>query len=141
MDGYFKVMNVHFPLLHQPTFEKQLEDRLYERDIWFGCLCMSVFGVGARWSKNPGVLWDDDKGLSEIPEPSSPLWGSAGWKYIQVALGEFVRLSRANGGNLNDTILQTSIALTLMSFFPRVCMRFSRIMSVVPMHTCDGYLI
>lgn len=89
MDGYFKVMNDHFPLLHRPTFEKQLEDRLYERDIWFGCLCMAVFGVGARWAKIPEVLWDDDKGLSEVPDPSSPLWGSAGWKYIQITFGKW----------------------------------------------------
>ncbi|CAL1706909.1 unnamed protein product [Somion occarium] len=85
-DYYFNMMNAHFPLLHRPTFDKQLENGLHERDIWFGCLCMSVFGVGARWSKDLGVLWDDDKGLSEAPDPTSPLWGSAGWKYIHVAL-------------------------------------------------------
>lgn len=79
-------MNAHFPLLHRPTFDRQWRDQLYERDVWFTCLCMSIFGLASRWSNDPRVL-SDEHDPRVTPPPEDPIWNTAGWKYIQVAFG------------------------------------------------------
>ncbi|KAH8080269.1 fungal-specific transcription factor domain-containing protein [Cristinia sonorae] len=84
IDMYFTVMNPLFPLLHRPTFQRQFQDRLYERDVWFACLCMSLFAVASRWCHDPRVLMPTD--TATPPDESDPVWNSAGWKYIAVAI-------------------------------------------------------
>ncbi|TCD69801.1 hypothetical protein EIP91_006114 [Steccherinum ochraceum] len=86
IDMYFAVMNAVFPLLHRPTFQRQWQDRLFERDVWFACLCMSLFAVASRWCHDPRVLFRDANDTSTPPEKSDPIWNSAGWKYVQVAI-------------------------------------------------------
>ncbi|KAI0789145.1 fungal-specific transcription factor domain-containing protein [Abortiporus biennis] len=83
IDNYFAVMNSHFPLLHRQTFDRQWRSRLHEHDIWFACLCLSIFGVGSRWSSDPRVL---SREYAEPPPRNDHVWTSVGWKYIHVAL-------------------------------------------------------
>ncbi|KAI0076108.1 hypothetical protein K474DRAFT_1772732 [Panus rudis PR-1116 ss-1] len=115
-DAYFEVMNAHFPVVHRPTFDRQLRVRLHERDVWFGCLCMTVFGMGSRWSKDPRVLTlPEDYPEGKVPESTSPLWGSAGWKYVHVA----VEIQRTSYGVLLAPCLFEVQSYHLIALFLR----------------------
>ncbi|KAI0930432.1 hypothetical protein AcW1_009125 [Taiwanofungus camphoratus] len=81
---YFDRNNRLFPLLHRPTFEHQWREGLYKNDVWFACVCMSMFGVASRWSNDPRVL---PSGYAECSgESDDGIWALAGVKYIDVAL-------------------------------------------------------
>ena len=79
---FFLHVNTYYPLLHQPTFRKQFQAALYEKDDWFACLCFSVFAVASRWSTDPRV----------IPPPTSDSedarmdWPTAGFHYYITGL-------------------------------------------------------
>ncbi|KAI0288527.1 fungal-specific transcription factor domain-containing protein [Russula brevipes] len=81
IDLYFLHCNSMFPLLHRPTFERHFADRLYERDIWFACICMSVFALASRYTNDMRVLLEEpaDSPLDEHAEQSQ--WQTAGFKY------------------------------------------------------------
>lgn len=48
-------MNLIFPLLHRPTFEKSLAEDLHLRDAGFGGVVSLVAAIGARFSSDPRV--------------------------------------------------------------------------------------
>lgn len=80
IDLFFEHVNVQFPLLHRPTFERQWTEGCHYRDIWFSCLCFSVFAVASRWSEDPRVL---------VGSPSEDAWRQAGRKYFEAAICTF----------------------------------------------------
>ena len=100
---YFTHFNDMYPLLHRPTFTRQFfDERLYERDIWYACLCMAVFAPGSRFSDDVRVLADDlpphapgggaaraaaAVAASEGVERDGKRWQRAGWKYHFVSIG------------------------------------------------------
>ncbi|EIN11920.1 hypothetical protein PUNSTDRAFT_142130 [Punctularia strigosozonata HHB-11173 SS5] len=87
IDLYFAHVNSQFPLLHRPTFEKSWMSGLHQRDVWFACLCMSIFAVASRWSDDPRVLTERAPGSSpENAEAARQRWLLAGWKYMEVAI-------------------------------------------------------
>ena len=90
---YFALMNALFPLLHRPTFQRQWQERLYERDVWFACLCMSIFAVASRWCQDPRVLVPSGAAdMSNSTNSPDDIWNSAGWKYVSVAIGMLFQL-------------------------------------------------
>ncbi|TFK25684.1 hypothetical protein FA15DRAFT_638902 [Coprinopsis marcescibilis] len=89
---YFVHSNNFFPLLHQQTFERQWNERVYERNIWFICLCFGVFAVASRWCEDERVLdndslptdglsWRSSMGGKSGTGPRD--WTDAGWKYFE----------------------------------------------------------
>ncbi|KAI8993102.1 fungal-specific transcription factor domain-containing protein [Trametes punicea] len=81
--NFFQYNNITFPLLHRPTFERQWNDKLYTRNVWFACVCLAIFGLGSRWSSDPRVLPDEVADKAEAGEDDG-IWTLAGWRYIAV---------------------------------------------------------
>ncbi|GJE87560.1 fungal-specific transcription factor domain-containing protein [Phanerochaete sordida] len=52
---FFAEVNIYWPLLHRPTFERSLKEELHLRDEGFGALLLLVCALGARYSKDPRV--------------------------------------------------------------------------------------
>ncbi|KAK0215758.1 fungal-specific transcription factor domain-containing protein [Armillaria fumosa] len=70
---YFETIHPIFPILHRPTFTKDVANGLHLRDEYFGATLLLVLSVASRYSDDPRVLVD----------PSSKL--SAGWEFINQA--------------------------------------------------------
>jgi len=79
---YFQHCNCVFPLLHKPTFDRQWKDELFRRNIWFSCVCVSMFAIASRWCSDQRVLPDDAFGTDGNPD-----WTKAGHHYFDVAIG------------------------------------------------------
>ncbi|KAK7013653.1 Zn(2)-C6 fungal-type domain-containing protein [Favolaschia claudopus] len=54
LDLYFKRENIYLPLLHRPTFERGIAERLHLRDEGFAVTVLLVCAIGSRWSVNVG---------------------------------------------------------------------------------------
>ncbi|KAF8910393.1 fungal-specific transcription factor domain-containing protein [Mucidula mucida] len=80
---YFQHVNSQFPLLHRPTFERQWQQSLHERNAWFACLVMTLFSVASRWCDDLRVL---PKSTTK-QENGDIDWTRAGWDYFEVAVG------------------------------------------------------
>ncbi|KAI0047765.1 hypothetical protein FA95DRAFT_1492043 [Auriscalpium vulgare] len=90
MDLYFRHCNSMFPVLHRPTFEQQYKDRLYEQDVWFGCVCVMTFALASRYSSDERVLLDDppEDPSEELEDtPGDMPWQRAGMKYYFATMG------------------------------------------------------
>ncbi|KAJ7913922.1 fungal-specific transcription factor domain-containing protein [Mycena leptocephala] len=69
---YFKEVNPFWPVLHRPTFDRKVADKLHLRDHRFGTTLLMVCSLGARYSDDPRVLLDGYGG---------PPFHTAGWKW------------------------------------------------------------
>ncbi|KAJ7096252.1 fungal-specific transcription factor domain-containing protein [Mycena epipterygia] len=111
IDIYFYHVNSQLPLLHRPTFERQFRDKLHHRNIWFSCLCLSMFAVASRWSNDPLVLPRNCNRTS-----SGGLdWTCAGWHYHTVAMG----IHRIRQSLLYPPCLEEIQTFTLFAAFLR----------------------
>lgn len=72
INRYFANSNLYIPLLHRPTFDKSIADRLHLRDEGFGSTVLLVCALGARWSDDQRVF---------LPGTNSQ--HSAGWEYFR----------------------------------------------------------
>lgn len=54
-DAYFEKLNLYIPLLHRPTFDRQLREGLHLVDEGFGSVVLLVCANGARMSDDPRV--------------------------------------------------------------------------------------
>ncbi|KAK0215540.1 fungal-specific transcription factor domain-containing protein [Armillaria fumosa] len=68
---YFETINPIFPILHRPTFEKNIDEELHLRDYNFGAALLLVLAVASRYSDDLQVLAD----------PCSKL--SSGWRFFE----------------------------------------------------------
>ncbi|KAK6974885.1 Zn(2)-C6 fungal-type domain-containing protein [Favolaschia claudopus] len=55
VDLYFTHQNVYIPLLHRPTFEREVSSGLHLRDDAFAATLLLVCAIGSRWSNDPGI--------------------------------------------------------------------------------------
>ncbi|KAI0339080.1 hypothetical protein BDW22DRAFT_1431991 [Trametopsis cervina] len=83
---YFLHYNLYTPLLHRPTFERNLKESLHTRDRGFGAVVLMVCALGSRASDDPRVLLDEavqhaesHRGTSLKTQP----FHSAGWKWFR----------------------------------------------------------
>ncbi|KAF9568197.1 hypothetical protein CPC08DRAFT_746400 [Agrocybe pediades] len=72
IDNYFHQVNIFWPLLHRPTFERQITASLHLRDGMFGAVLLLVCAHGARFSDDPRTFAEG----STNPR-------SAGWQWFQ----------------------------------------------------------
>ncbi|KIL66457.1 hypothetical protein M378DRAFT_75140 [Amanita muscaria Koide BX008] len=56
VDNYFKEINIIYPLLHRPTFERQIAEGLHLKDTMFGYTVLLVCAIGAKYSEDPRVF-------------------------------------------------------------------------------------
>jgi hypothetical protein len=92
IDLYFVHCNSMFPLLHRPTFARHFADGLYEHDIWFACLCMSVFALASRYTDDLRVLLDEPVETPVGGHSKRSRWQTAGFRYFFPILGKIVSL-------------------------------------------------
>jgi hypothetical protein len=57
---YFKHVNIELPLLHRPTFERDIAQGLHRRDATFGAVVLLVCAMGSRYSDDPRVQLSDE---------------------------------------------------------------------------------
>ncbi|OJT05037.1 hypothetical protein TRAPUB_4102 [Trametes pubescens] len=86
-DAYFEQLNLYIPLLHRPTFDRQLKEGLHLEDEGFGSVVLLVCANGGRMSDDPRV--------AEYGPPGLPGWN---W-FLQV---EKARKSIFNPPQLTD---------------------------------------
>ncbi|VDB95320.1 unnamed protein product [Peniophora sp. CBMAI 1063] len=93
INAYFHHFNSMFPLLHRPTFEKHYNERLYEQNVWFACVCMGVFAIASKHSDDPRVLAAPDtpastpsSSASQSEDDFDTTWHSAGVKYYYAVM-------------------------------------------------------
>ncbi|KAJ7702821.1 fungal-specific transcription factor domain-containing protein [Mycena rosella] len=70
VDLYWANVNLYFPLLHRPTFERALADGLHFLDPSFGAVVLLVCAIGSRFSDDPRVCGPEDEPLR------------CGWRYF-----------------------------------------------------------
>lgn len=85
---YFDQYDVYTPLLHRPSFERNVREGLHLRDSGFGSVLLMACALAARSVDDPRVLlpsereeairWAEDAG-KELPEPT---FHSAGWQWF-----------------------------------------------------------
>ena len=75
VDLYFVHLNPVAPLLHRPSFERQITQGVHIHKPSFGTVYLLVCAVASRYSDDPHVFVDDVE--SEMAEHS------AGWKYYE----------------------------------------------------------
>lgn len=75
IDLYFNHRNTFLPLLHRPTFEKAVSERLHLCDEGFGATVLLVCAVGSRYSGDMRVNLEGEIDAHH----------SSGWKwFVQV---------------------------------------------------------
>lgn len=72
LDGYFEHLNYIYPILHRPTFEREMRAGLHLADEAFGSVVLLACAIGARFSSDPAVL---PRGTQS--------WHWAGWEWAQ----------------------------------------------------------
>jgi hypothetical protein len=89
VDIYFEEINRFWPLLHRPTFKRNIGEDLHRTNPEFGKIVLLVCASASRWSNDPRVLY-----------PGSNSWHSAGWRwYNQV---QFMKRSQLAKPTLYD---------------------------------------
>ncbi|KAF8994383.1 fungal-specific transcription factor domain-containing protein [Cyathus striatus] len=71
IDAYFEHVNLFYPLLHRPTFDRNVKDGLHLRDEGFGGVLLLVCAVGSRYMEQI-----DEQALTESDSRLS-----VGWKW------------------------------------------------------------
>ncbi|KAJ3558753.1 hypothetical protein NM688_g738 [Phlebia brevispora] len=77
IDLYFSNYNIYMPLLHRPTFEKDLRSGLHLVDEGFGATVLLVCALGAKFSEDPRVLLE---GVDSVH--------ASGWKWFRAVQSE-----------------------------------------------------
>lgn len=70
LELFFENINIFIPLLHRPTFEKNIQEKLHYRDDGFAAVLLLVCAVAARYSDDPRTRLD---GVDSV--------ASQGWKW------------------------------------------------------------
>lgn len=55
LDVYFDIHNIILPIIHRPTFERLLADKLHERSESFGTVALLMCAIACRYSDDPRV--------------------------------------------------------------------------------------
>ena len=71
IDDFFLNLNINFPMLYRPGFERKVKAGLHLHEEPFGATLLLVCAVASRFSHNPAVLMEGSKN-----------WHWAGWKWF-----------------------------------------------------------
>ncbi|PBK73286.1 hypothetical protein ARMSODRAFT_930326 [Armillaria solidipes] len=78
---YFERVNILLPLLHRPTFENSISEKLHLQDQKFADVVIFVCAVASRYSDDPRVLFEGEHSAQ-----------SSGWKWVHQVVSTY-RLS------------------------------------------------
>lgn len=78
---YFERVNILLPLLHRPTFETSVSEKLHLQDQKFADVVIFVCAVASRYSDDPRVLFEGQQSAQ-----------SSGWKWVHQVVSTY-RLS------------------------------------------------
>lgn len=110
---YFEHVNILLPLLHRPSFERSIQEKLHLKDEGFAATVLLVCAVGSRWSDDPRIFL----------EGGTP--NSCGWKWFGQV--QVVRRSLLEPPTLYDLqfycvrLLFLSESSYMNSFQPALC--------------------
>lgn len=88
IDIHFRTSHCTMPVVHEPKFRKNVQERLHHYDLQFGKLVMMMCALASRDSDDPRVLLPGEKE------------SSAGWKYYEQV--EIVRKSMFEPPELHE---------------------------------------
>lgn len=71
VDLYFTQVNIFWPLLHRPTFDKSIAEELYLKNELFGANLLLVCAVGSLYSSDPRIFLEGTNRTQ-----------SSGWKWF-----------------------------------------------------------
>ncbi|KAJ3823960.1 fungal-specific transcription factor domain-containing protein [Lentinula raphanica] len=74
---YFTHVNAYFPIIHEPSFKRSINQDLHHRDKHFGALVLAVCALGARYSDDERIFEDNIDGSHDAKEQS------IGWKWVR----------------------------------------------------------
>ncbi|EKM80699.1 hypothetical protein AGABI1DRAFT_126749 [Agaricus bisporus var. burnettii JB137-S8] len=57
---FFERLNIYFPLLHRPTFERDLNNHLHLHDVGFAQVVLMVCALSSRHTNDPSVFLPND---------------------------------------------------------------------------------
>ncbi|KAI0092322.1 fungal-specific transcription factor domain-containing protein [Irpex rosettiformis] len=88
---YFSQNNCFIPLLHQPTFERDVRDGLHLRNEGFGSVLLLVCAMAAKKCDDPRVLLEEERRKNDKIERGEVLetgehhrtYHSAGWMWFE----------------------------------------------------------
>ena len=75
VDKYFIRVNALLPLLHRPTFDRQVAEQLFLSDTGFAAVLLLVCAIGARYVDDQRVRLDGETSGA-----------SAGWRWFNQVL-------------------------------------------------------
>ncbi|KAF8136834.1 fungal-specific transcription factor domain-containing protein [Mycena galopus ATCC 62051] len=112
---YFTRQHIYYPLLHRPTFERGITEKLHLRDNGFAVTVLLVCAIGSRWSMNPSMA---AKGLAcgwewfdQVPQVVDPLFGQAGLYDLQYYCLAAQFLSGSSGPQVCWTLIGIGLRL------------------------------
>lgn len=106
-DIWFNARSIVVPLLHRPTFMKNLSNGLHYRDGAFAAMVLVLCAISSRFCNDSRVLYTDS-------------WFSAGWKYYHQA--RMYYKPSMSSPSLHDIQLQVLFCLYLEgSSMPQAC--------------------
>ena len=89
LDTYFDIHNIILPILHRPTFERSLADKLHERNESFGAVVLLTCAIACRHSDDPRVT-----------HPITTSTSNTGWNLFNQV--DRLRRKRLLGHQLHD---------------------------------------
>ncbi|KZV69843.1 hypothetical protein PENSPDRAFT_651985 [Peniophora sp. CONT] len=109
LDIWYNTRSITLPLLHQPTFMRNLSNGLHYRDGAFAAIVLVVCAIASRFCNDRRVLYGN-----------SDSWFSAGWKYYHQARMHYK--PSMSSPSLHDIQLQVLFCLYLEgSSMPQAC--------------------
>ncbi|PBK95211.1 hypothetical protein ARMGADRAFT_1011085 [Armillaria gallica] len=75
---YFERVNILLPLLHRPTFENSISEKLHLQDQKFADVVIFVCAVASRYSDDPRVLFEGQHSMQ-----------SSGWKWVHQVVSTY----------------------------------------------------
>ena len=100
LDTYFDIHNIILPILHRPTFERSLADKLHERNESFGEVVLLMCAVACRYSDDPRVT-----------HPITTSTSNTGWNLFNQV--DRLRKTRLVGHQLYDAQVYAVCSSTL----------------------------
>lgn len=92
VSSYFDWFNIYTPLLHRPSFERNIREKTHLHDPGFGAVLLMVCALGSRVSDDPRVLlaaereeatkWASDR-RDGGKEQDEGTYHSAGWEWFK----------------------------------------------------------
>jgi hypothetical protein len=118
IDLYFHHSHYMLPVVHEPTFRRDFTNRVFDRDIEFRHLCLTIFACASRFSSDPRVLVPKELLPDHLPSDFRNY--SSGWLWV----GEV--MSAQWDWNAHPTLydMQKMVVRPLSTLHPSLC-RFS----------------